>query len=46
MDKTENMTLREQILWYLDRIVEHLTEGQAQAILAMLNRFYLHKKRE
>ena len=43
---TQEMTLREQILWYLERIVDHLTEGQAQTILAMLNRFYLQKKRE
>lgn len=40
------MTLREQILWYLERIVDQLTESQAQAILAMLNRFYLQKKKE
>lgn len=44
MDK--EMTVREQILWYLDKIVDRLTEGQAQAILSMLNRFYLGKKEE
>ena len=42
----EQMTLREQIMWYIERIVDHLTEAQAQTILAMLNRFYLGKKRE
>jgi len=42
----EEMSLRDQIMWYIERIVEHLTERQAQAILAMLNRFYLQKKRE
>lgn len=42
----DEMTVREQILWYLDKIVDRLTEGQAQAILAMLNRFYLGKKEE
>ena len=45
MDEKQ-MTVREQILWYLDKIVDKLTEQQAQAILAMLNRFYLGKKEE
>lgn len=40
----KTMSLREQIMWYIERIVDRLTESQAQSILAMLNRFYVGKK--
>lgn len=40
----KTMSLREQIMWYIERIVDRLTESQAQTILSMLNRFYLGKR--
>jgi hypothetical protein len=41
---TQDIPLKEQILWYLERLIDKLTEHQAQSILAMLNRFYISKK--
>lgn len=32
------MTIREQINWYLDRIIDRMTREDAEAILALLNR--------
>ena len=40
----QELTLKDQILWYLERLIDHLTEHQAQSILAMLNRFYINKR--
>ena len=40
----QELTLKDQILWYLERLIDHLTEHQAQTILAMLNRFYIGKR--
>lgn len=40
----QELTLKDQILWYLERLIDHLTEHQAQSILAMLNRFYIGKR--
>lgn len=41
---TQEISLKDQILWYLERMIDHLTEHQAQTILAMLNRFYIGKR--
>lgn len=32
------MTIREQVEWYLDRIIDRMTQEDAEAILALLNR--------
>lgn len=40
----QELTLKDQILWYLERLIDHLTEHQAQTILAMLNRFYINRR--
>lgn len=40
----QELTLKDQILWYLERLIDHLTEHQAQSILAMLNRFYINRR--
>lgn len=40
----ETMSIREQIMWYVEKLAGKLTEREAQMILAMLNRIYLSKK--
>jgi hypothetical protein len=41
---TQEISLKDQILWYIERLIDHLTEHQAQTILAMLNRFYIGRR--
>lgn len=37
-------TKKEQILWYLERIVGHLSDDQARTVLAMLEKFWKQRK--
>lgn len=41
---TQEISLKDQILWYIERLIDHLTEHQAQTILALLNRFYIGRR--
>lgn len=38
--EAEVKSSKEQILWYLERIVGHLSDDQARTVLAMLKKFY------
>lgn len=41
---TQEISLKDQILWYLERLIDHLTERQAQTILSLLDKFYIQKR--
>lgn len=34
------MSRKEEILWYIGRIIDHLTDAQAGAVIVMLKKFY------
>lgn len=40
MEAEKERTRKEQILWYIGRIIDHLDEAQMRAVLVMLKRFY------
>lgn len=40
VEAEKERTRKEQILWYIGRIIDHLDEAQMRAVLVMLKRFY------
>lgn len=46
MENEKQISRKEQIMWYIGRIVDRLTDTQVQAVLAMLKKFYGKLKRE
>ena len=42
MEKSQSR--KEQILWYIGRIVDQLTEPQKRTIIAMLEKFWRQRK--
>jgi hypothetical protein len=41
---TQDISLKDQIIWYLERLIDHLTEHQAQTILSILKKFYVQRR--